>query len=281
MNERQPNEPADPQLEWDQDGQYFHYLTKWMHALYCMGRETSERRYVCWAVELAATAHRSFTYEVSPGGSKRMVWKMSIDLQRPLVSSMGQHDPLDGLVTYLELQASEAAAENRAALAAPIADATKMCQGAHWLTDDPLGIGGLLDDAARLIQLVFARGMDRGQLLRRILAAALPSLRAFSRSSLVSRPADQRLAFRELGLSIGVWGLDQLSALVPRNHDLAPIVTDLLAYRPLAETIQAFWSDPAHRCSSTWMDHRDINTVMLATSIAPEGYFQFTSDECA
>ena len=33
MNERQPGEPADESLEWDQDGQYFHYLTKWMHAL--------------------------------------------------------------------------------------------------------------------------------------------------------------------------------------------------------------------------------------------------------
>ena len=33
-----------------------------------------------------------------------MYWKMSIDLTRPLVPSMGQHDPLDGLVTYNELQ---------------------------------------------------------------------------------------------------------------------------------------------------------------------------------
>ena len=28
-----------------------------------------------------------------------MYWKLSIDLSRPLVASMGQHDPLDGLVT--------------------------------------------------------------------------------------------------------------------------------------------------------------------------------------
>ena len=97
LNEREPNEPPDSQLEWDRDGQYFHYLTKWMHALYRMGQETGESRYQRWAVELAATAHHAFTCEVYPGGPKRMVWKMSIDLSRPLVSSMGQHDPLDGL----------------------------------------------------------------------------------------------------------------------------------------------------------------------------------------
>jgi len=31
---------------------------------------------------------------------------MSIDLSRPLVSSMGQHDALDGLITYLQLMAA-------------------------------------------------------------------------------------------------------------------------------------------------------------------------------
>jgi len=36
-----------------------------------------------------------------------MHWKMSIDLSYVLVPSMGQHDPLDGLVTYCELQARQ------------------------------------------------------------------------------------------------------------------------------------------------------------------------------
>ncbi|MFX0207582.1 MAG: hypothetical protein ACFFDT_16465, partial [Candidatus Hodarchaeota archaeon] len=34
LPERKPHEPYDPNLEWERDGQYFHYLTKWMHALY-------------------------------------------------------------------------------------------------------------------------------------------------------------------------------------------------------------------------------------------------------
>ena len=37
---------------------------------------------------------------------KRMYWKLSIDLSRPLVASMGQHDPLDGLVTCAQLEAT-------------------------------------------------------------------------------------------------------------------------------------------------------------------------------
>ena len=102
-----------------------------------------------------------------------MVWKMSIDLKRPLVSSMGQHDPLDGLVTYLELQTgAELAAVDRVGLATPIAETTRICQGSRLATDDPLGIGGLLDNATRLAQMVFGREVERHQLLLRILVEA-------------------------------------------------------------------------------------------------------------
>lgn len=276
LNERGPDEPPDSRLEWDQDGQYFHYLTQWIHALCRMGRETGESKYLRWAAELAATAHDSFTYEISPGGRKRMFWKMSIDLTRPLVSSMGQHDPLDGLVTYLELQSAEdLEARDRAGLTTPIADTTEMCQGARWATDDPLGIGGLLDNATRLAHLVFTRGVQRHHLLYQILVAAEPSLRAFDRSSLLNQPAEHRLAFRELGLAIGLSGLQQIRDLVERNHELNPVIIDLLTYRPLADQICNFWADPAHRQTRTWAEHRDINMVMFATSLAPEGYLQF------
>jgi hypothetical protein len=275
LNERGRDEPPDPRLEWDQDGQYFHYLTKWMHALYRMGRETGEHRYLRWAAELAATAHNSFTFEIFPGGPKRMVWKMSIDLKRPLVSSMGQHDPLDGLVSYLELQTVEGLeAGDRASLATPIADTTEMCKAGRWATGDPLGIGGLLDNAARLTQMVIGRRVERRQLLRQILVDADLSLQAFGRSSLLNRPAAQRLAFRELGLAISVYGLQRIRPLARWDRELDTVIIGLLVHQPLADQIQAFWSNPAHRLGSTWTDHRDINTVMLATSLAPEGYIQ-------
>ena len=106
MNERGPGDPYDEQLEWDRDGQYYHYLTKWMHALNRASRVTGDPTCNRWAIELAKTAHARFTYVPSSGGQKRMHWKMSIDLSYPLVASMGQHDPLDGFITYLQLQST-------------------------------------------------------------------------------------------------------------------------------------------------------------------------------
>ena len=107
LNKHQRHEPANSQLEWEQDGQYFHYLTKWMHALYRMGRKPARVAISVGLPNSRWPLNHAFIREMRPGGPKRMVWKMSIDLTRPLVPSMGQHDPLDGLVTYLELQTAE------------------------------------------------------------------------------------------------------------------------------------------------------------------------------
>lgn len=82
-------------MEWDRDGQYFHYLTKWMHALNCLTRSTSDSSFNVLAAEMVKGTHDKFTYTSGFGG-KRMYWKMSIDLSRPQVRSMGHHDPLDG-----------------------------------------------------------------------------------------------------------------------------------------------------------------------------------------
>ena len=47
--ERGPDEAFDEQLEWDRDGQYFHYLTKWMHALDQQARATKQPQLNVWA----------------------------------------------------------------------------------------------------------------------------------------------------------------------------------------------------------------------------------------
>ncbi len=275
FNERGVDQGPDSQLEWDQDGQYFHYLTKWMHALLCVSRETGENRYLLWAAELAMTAHNTFTYAISSNGPKRMVWKMSIDLSRPLVESMGHHDPLDGLITSLELQTAEGlSARSKSDLAPVIVDMTRMCSQGHWATEDPLGIGGLLTDAALLAQMVVEQGVERRDLLIQLLQETELSLRSFTGSPLLGDPAERRLAFRELGLSIGLHGLDWIESLVSHDREMTALVRSLLVYRSFAEQIEDFWSNSAHRDSSTWVDHREINTVMLATSLAPEGYFK-------
>jgi hypothetical protein len=282
MNERNPGESADERLEWDRDGQYYHYLTKWMHALNRASRVTGDPTYTGWAMELAQTAHARFTYVPYPGGRKLMYWKMSIDLSRPLVPSMGQHDPLDGLITYSELQATATVDFGQSALpglGTEIAEMAAICRGRSWATADPLGIGGLLSDAWRMAQLGARGGFASVELLDGVLDAALEGVESFAESNQLTLPAAYRLAFRELGLAIGLKGAMKLrERLVAnpeafgRNSPLRRRLEDLTEYLPLGETIERFWLDGANREAESWREHREINMVMLATSLAPDGF---------
>ena len=62
LPERGPDEPYDPILEWERDGQYYHYLTKWMLALCRVAQATGDAKYLRCSVELAEVAHTAFTY---------------------------------------------------------------------------------------------------------------------------------------------------------------------------------------------------------------------------
>ncbi|MDI6718228.1 MAG: hypothetical protein QMD46_01265 [Methanomicrobiales archaeon] len=280
LNERSPGEAPDERREWDRDGQYYHYATKWMHALGRTARVFEDPTYIRWALELARTTHAAFVYAPPAGGRKRMYWKMSIDLTRPLVAAMGQHDPLDGLVTYSELQlaARDVGASPQPALAAEIADMAAICRGMRWETSDPLGIGGLLFDAARIAQVIVAGGFRYGSLLESVAAAASSGLRAFAEGGTLHLPAECRLPFRELGLSIGLKGADLLRQhLVGENRESFPgslqrRVESLAAYAPLGEAIEQYWMDERNQETAAWIEHRDINAVTLATSLAPQGF---------
>ena len=280
--ERGPDEPYNERREWDQDGQYYHYLTKWMHALNQVSRVTGDVKYLTWAIELAHAVHAGFTYLPGPGVTKRMYWKMSTDLTRPLVPSMGQHDPLDGFVTYHELYLAavkDLGQTEQPGLSAGIADMADICRGMSLSTDDPLGIGGLLSDASRIAQLTVKRGSPYGNLLEIILDSALEGLDTFAREGSLALPAGYRLAFRELGLSIGLQGSGMLAALFDGNPGLFGAsrvlqkqVESLLAYDALGKDIGQFWMQDINRRAATWTGHREINMVMLATSLAPCGF---------
>jgi hypothetical protein len=279
LPERTPDEPLDQRLEWERDGQYYHYLTRWMHALNRVGQVTGEPTYNRWAMELAETAHAAFTYRPSSGSRKRMVWKMSIDLSYPLVPSMGQHDPLDGLVTYEELQAAMPKEPGWPDLSGEIDDTRRICEGRQWATDDALGIGGLLTDAYRLAQLIIGADLEQSAMLKDLLDASLMSLRTYTRMNPLEQPLSFRLAFRELGLAIGLGATERLRRLLEEHRgslsDLDVLQTRtgaLMEYASLGEAIEAFWLEDAHRQSESWTAHRDINMVMLATSLAPESY---------
>ena len=282
IKERNRREPYDERLEWDKDGQYYHYLTKWMHALNRVSRAAGNPTYNEWAIELARAAHARFVYLPSRFSTKRMYWKMSIDLSRLLVPSMGQHDPLDGLITYRQLQAATRIVKKSTAeqdLESEIADMAQICEGMTWDTDDPLGIGGLLCDAYRAAQLRAVPGSEENDLLAPLLESSLRGLGRFARGSLLMSPADARLAFRELGLSIGLRAFQRLQRLIEGHPKIfskgRPVhakIKSLMRFQPLCEGIEKFWLDPASRDNETWRAHREINMVMLATSLAPDSY---------
>lgn len=256
--ERAEGEPYHPQLEWERDGQYFHYLTKWMHVLDQVSRRTGDPTFNRWARVLADVAHRAFTRN----GRGPMAWKMSVDLARPLVPSTGHHDPLDGFVTCLQLEATAARWTDAGAprLDDAIAGFAAIIP-ADLATADPLGIGGLLTDAWRLTALGHAGHRADDRLHDRLLADAGAGLAAYRRSGEIEAPAERRLAFRELGLAIGLAAAERLEGL-----------EGMAGHLPLRREIESFWRRPEHRAAESWREHQNINDVMLATALAPAGY---------
>jgi len=280
FGERRLEEPFDERLEWERDGQYFHYLTKWMGALKRFTEATGEERYHRWAVELAKAVHAKFTYIASSGGPAMMYWKMSIDLSHPLVASMGHHDPLDGLLTYLELQEGSRVGRS-SSLTAEIGEMTGMCAGRDWTTDDPLGLGGLLNDGLRTARLVKDGKRELRPLLEELLQDAAAGLSFYGGRALLRQPAAYRLAFRELGLAIGLQAAARIEALVGREQynsvdvgdRIVELLREILLHRPLVELVENFWLAAENQMAASWGEHRDINEVMLATGLAPDGYF--------
>ena len=252
-----------------------------MHALNRVSQVTANSIYNQWALELARVAHAAFTYSPSPlsqtGVPKRMFWKMSIDLSHPLVDSMGHHDPLDGLMTYLQLNATAKQfpeTSSELILKTEIKEMEAMCTGKQWASEDALGIGGLLSDAFKLVQLINTHHLQETARLESLLQDIVLSLQAFITHNQLNLPAEYRLAFRELGLSIGLHTIAKMQMIIEKNPDdfenadqLISTLSNLYHFHKIAELIENFWLKPKHRSVNSWQEHADINNVMLATSL--------------
>jgi hypothetical protein len=262
LPQRGEEEHYDERLEWDRDGQYFHYLTKWMHALNRMTELTGEYHYNIWAIELAKVAFAKFSYVEPKSGERLLFWKMSTDLSRPLVDTMGQHDALDGWIVYQKLQ--NVAKKNphyneKMDLSDEIAALRRMINHLPLTTADALGIGGLLNDTYFLAKLPSPDAV----MLKKLFIASLQSIETFAKyDQSLTLPAERRLAFRELGLAIGIESIIRVDNLKEPFDK----------YRPIGEEIISFWGEESHQKNLTWQEHIDINTVMLATALAPDGY---------
>lgn len=261
--------------------QHFHSLTKWMHALDQLARRTQQPRYNQWARELAAVAFAAF----SVPGEQRLVWKMSIDLSLPLVSPRGRHDALDGLITCAQLQWTAACLGGEGpSLQEERAGFQAMARGSQCSTTDPSRLGGLLTDAWRVGQLQAQGVKFEDGLLTTLLSGALEGLADCAQQNTLSRRAACRLPFRELGLAVGLRALEHLARLGRPGPRAGPRLsredTQLLeglhpAIR-LAAELHAFWLKPEHREEASWLEHRDLNDVTLATSLCPLGYLELS-----
>jgi hypothetical protein len=91
--------------EADRDGQYFHYFSMWLYALYVLGRLKPEYRE--HGIQLARDVHRPF---VVPGCGA--IWKMKEDLSGPYPGyGFGALDAFDGYVSYRLLDEEDLAPE--------------------------------------------------------------------------------------------------------------------------------------------------------------------------
>lgn len=278
LPERGPAESADERLDWDRDGQYYHYLTRWLHALERAAAETGDAELLRYGVELAKAAHAAFAHRVA--GEKRLYWKMTIDLSQPVVPAMGQHDALDGLAAVAALRQRAGGAgterERDLDLETELEELAGMCSGRGWATADALGIGGLLADAWFLTQLAHVPGSAE-QLLTRVLHDAARSLDLVTTGRYLDGAAHERLPFRELGLSLGLAAVERMeeqrrTGSLPGGQQAAVAVQRLLPHVPRRRRIESFWEQPAHQTVDSWTEHEDINSVMLATSLLTDGY---------
>lgn len=260
MPERTEEEPFHERLEWERDGQYFHYITRWINALLQAYRETGEDQYAVWAAELMLAGGKFIDTE---GGRLRMYWKMSIDLSRPLVPSMGAHDPLEGLICAESAQ--EAALQKAPELELLIRSFVKLCAGRDWTTTDALGIGGLLLNTLRAAELTNTKEVLPESIRpKKLLDDSLYGLKGYARMHVAKGHASQRLAFRECGLSLGV------QSMLAHKEQLAASglnMAELEHYSPLATEIENFWADPDNQKVASWTEHLDINAVSLAASL--------------
>ena len=265
LPERKENEPFNERLEWERDGQYFHYISRWINALLLAGKETGEHKYALWAAELMQAGGKFINTD---GGNLRMYWKMSIDLSRPLVPVMGAHDPLEGLI--LAESVKRVVPEKAPELELLARKFIQLCSGRDWTTTDSLGIGGLLLNTVRAAELAAAKEeMPESIRPKKLLDESLYGLKGFARIHEKDAPAGRRLAFRECGLSLGLRVLsgrkEQLKA-----SGLNPAEPE--KYLSMAKETEDFWLNPERQKASSWTAHKNINAVSLAASVVAESY---------
>jgi len=256
--ERKESEPFDSDKEWDRDGQYFHYHTRWINALLQAAGYLDNREYINHAAELSL-AGRHFLNQA--GNRQQLYWKMSIDLSYPQVLSMGAHDPLDGYLTALECKTMAADEHD---FTGYLENLEALCEGKNWQTTDPLGLGGLLLNTVRSAELENHTDLPESVSPKKLYNDSLNGLNAYERQAGITSSAKYRLAFRECGLSLGLRVIDSTRGKLTENSLQTERIDEYLSH---ADDIEDFWSQDSNREYHAYKDHQNINNVSLASSL--------------
>jgi hypothetical protein len=121
----------------DRDGQYFHYLTRWMFALWRLGQV--DPTYAPRAVDLVKEVHPAF---VTPG--RGIWWKMKEDLSGPYPGyGFGALDAFDAYVVYRLIDRESAGVGS---LEREIADVRQIVERSYrdLVVTQDLGLGMML-----------------------------------------------------------------------------------------------------------------------------------------
>lgn len=239
----------------DGDGQYFHYLTVWMFALNRMTVITSEQWYNNQAISMARAVLPRFMVNAS-SSHPRMFWKMSMDLSHPLVLSQGNLDPIDGYVTYKQLQKTAAQYGDESNILEQEIAALKKMVDAKYESDsstDTLDLGMTLWTAHWL--------KDEEEWAAVLTRRAVHCLIRIVEAGYFQRSIARRLAFREFGTALGVQCVD---------------VSDQPSLVGLAESICSTWeasgmldSESSHGYSASMKELMPITQVMYASALIP------------
>jgi len=227
---------VDPEGTPDGDGQYFHYLTKWMFALNRMSIVKNDMKYNDWAIQLAKAIHPRFVYKTAKN-ELHMYWKMSIDLSRPAVKSEGNLDPYDGYITYRQLQER---ATDKDILKKEIEDMASMVRAKfpYYRSNDPLDLGEALWLSHFYLDAEWAQTVAK---------RSAEMLEYLWKAGEFEENERYRLAFREFGTTLGV----QVNQYASKE------------WQKRVDILHKFWTP------RVYTRDRDITPVMFCSSLIP------------
>ncbi|GME52677.1 uncharacterized protein LTHEOB_8986 [Neofusicoccum parvum] len=242
-------------------GQYHHYLTLWTFALGRLaaawrreagGQAEAEAEATRWeglALRLMEAVHPAFVYDREKE-RPRMYWNASTGLERPLVMSEGNLDPVGGLVVCKVLRESEGNAHvlERETRGYEKIVATKW---KNYVSDDPLDLGMTLWTAHQYA--------GKEEWATGLVERAKRDLKKLINSGYFSTGVRRRLASREFGTVLGI-----RCALA---HDPG--------WEEAAEKIVKIWEDAGVAPDpeeNTSADLMPITLVMYAAAVEPGAF---------